>query len=69
MVRSVTCVDCGSVYRRTSERGSPRDRDSFDCQVCDIDLDSWVGERNVRFDLISKGRAHLRSDDAQGVAE
>jgi hypothetical protein len=51
----VICPTCGSVYVRTDVAVDFRDKDTFECLVCDERLASWNGQIVPRFKLVQRG--------------
>ena len=49
---NVTC-ECGAVYARYYEKVMFRDKDSYECSLCNRTLDTWNGSRIPVFDLVS----------------
>ena len=49
----VTCK-CGAVYRKGSEALRWRDNDTFNCQVCGVEMDSWNSSRVPTYELIRR---------------
>lgn len=58
MLTKETCPTCGSVYEVTKIKLPTRDRDSFDCNVCNTQLASWNGSSIPSYRLIERNENH-----------
>lgn len=54
---NVTCPHCGSEYEVTIRRFPVRDEDSFDCEVCGEEMNSWNDTACPTYRLIKRGKA------------
>lgn len=53
MADSTTC-DCGAVYEVTYTKIMFRDKDTYQCAICDRTIDRWNGSRIPHHKLVSK---------------
>lgn len=51
-----TCPNCKSVYEVKITRFPLRDKDSFNCQVCGYEMESWNDTEVPNFTLVKRGQ-------------
>jgi hypothetical protein len=64
MRQTVKCK-CGAVYERSEYKVSFRDRDSFSCYICEMEIETWSGSRIPQYRLVHDPRKEAPSVGAQ----
>jgi hypothetical protein len=54
MGTTIIKCQCGAVYEREEHKLTVRDRDSFNCNLCGHEIESWSSSRFPTFRLIKR---------------
>jgi hypothetical protein len=53
IMKLVTCT-CGAIYERREVKAMVRDKDSFECYVCNRRIEEWSASRFPVFKLVKR---------------